>query len=114
MTTSKIDRLYIVVRDDLDAGAQIAQACHALRLFHEEHPEVDASWYSSSNTLVVLSVEDEYALLTLSVEAARKGLRFSIFQEPDLGDQSTAMVLEPRGKRICRGLPLALAGDWAG
>lgn len=34
-----MEKLYIIVRADLPAGAQVAQSCHAMRLFVHEHPD---------------------------------------------------------------------------
>jgi hypothetical protein len=38
-------KLYIITRRDLSAGAQCAQACHALSTFAREHPEAHKSWH---------------------------------------------------------------------
>lgn len=40
-----MEKLYIIVRGDLPAGAQCAQACHAISTFAAEHPEVHLSWH---------------------------------------------------------------------
>lgn len=104
-----MDRLYIVVRSDLSPGLMCAQACHALRAFCEEHSEVERSWFSSSNNLVVLQVPDENALHKLAQQAQAKGIQYSINREPDLGDQVTAVALAPEAKKLLRSLPLALA-----
>lgn len=104
-----IDRLYIVVRGDLAPGAQLAQSCHALRQFCDEHPEIDGKWFKESNTLVALSVEDEQELLKLQTKLWRRGFKHSLFREPDFGDEATALAIEPSGKGACRGLGLALS-----
>lgn len=54
-----MEKLYVIVRADLSPGLQIAQAAHAARAFHAEHPALEAAWYAASNTLAVLSVQDE-------------------------------------------------------
>lgn len=101
-----IDRMYIIVRNDLKPGLQAAQACHALRLFGAEHPEEDRSWYEGSNNLVLLQVPDEEALLGLLERSS--GISSSLFREPDLGDEATALALEARGRRLVSNLPLLL------
>ena len=93
------------------------QACHALRQFAAEHPQVDRAWFSRSNALVLLSVADEDRLWQLLERARGHGIRAASFFEPDLGDALTAIALEPgtTTRRLCRSLPLLLAeynGEW--
>jgi hypothetical protein len=39
-------------------------------------------------------------------------IKFSVFMEPDIDDEITAIALEPglESKKICKGLALALSG----
>jgi len=104
-----IDRLYIVVREDLHPGAQLAQGLHAFRDFVEAHGDVELTWYRTSNTIVALSVPDEEALLQLREKLERRRLKYALFREPDFDDEATALAIEPKGKGACRGLRLALA-----
>jgi len=85
---------------------------HALRQFTAEHPEVDQAWFESSNYLGLLSVCNEEELHKLIERAADLGIKHSIFREPDIGDQVTAIALEPSttSKKLCSGLKLALRG----
>jgi peptidyl-tRNA hydrolase len=101
-------KLFLVTRDDLPVPQQAVQSCHAMREFSEEHPEIDRSWYRESNHLALLAVPDEAGLKQLADEAKLLGFKFSLFREPDRNDELTAVALEPRAKRLCRGLPLAL------
>lgn len=39
------NKLYIVTRQDLPAGAQCAQACHGISTFAVEHPEEHSAWH---------------------------------------------------------------------
>lgn len=80
-----------------------------MREFVAEHKETDLSWYMSSNHLALLSVQDEAELHRLVNRAARRGVRFSLFREPDRNDELTAIALEPAARRLCQDLPLALA-----
>lgn len=100
----------MVVRGDLEAGYQLPQACHALQQFAMEHTDVNKHWYERSNYLAVLSARNEEELLGLIDKASRRGLRFSIFFEPDLKYEITAIALEPgkESKRLCSNLKLAL------
>lgn len=100
-------KLYIVVRANLPHGAQLAQAIHAARMFAHEHTAVEHEWFTQSNTIVVCRVDDELMLRKLHAQATDRQLRTSLFCEPDLGGSATAIALEPKAKKLCRGLKLA-------
>jgi peptidyl-tRNA hydrolase len=104
-----MDKLYVIVRNDLRPGMQIAQACHAMRAFVEAHPEAERSWHDASNNLVVLQVPDEQHLVDLGAMLAAHGVPRVAFCEPDLEGAMTALAAGPSARRyVCR-LPLALA-----
>ena len=105
-------RLYVVVRADLPPGAQAVKAAHAMREFAADHPEVEAEWHRTSNTVAMLSVADEEALTDL-LNSLSDALYFTPFREPDLGGSLTAICVEPKGGRKLRHLPLALHGKAA-
>lgn len=88
----------------------MAQAIHAARQFVHEHPEVEKNWFDKSNTIVCLNVDNLEALLGYTYLAVENGLRVSLFKEPDLNDEATAIAIEPsfRASEICKDLPLAL------
>lgn len=108
-----MEKLYIVTRRDLPPGPQAVQSCHAALQFAMEHPEMTARWFGDSNYLALLSVPNEEALQRLLAKAKKRGLRYSIFQEPDLGNAVTAIALEPGdlSRRVCSNLPLTLASE---
>lgn len=91
-------------------GQQLSQCVHGMRQFSDDHPDVDTAWYKQSNYLAILSVADEQGLLALIDKASRKGVKFSIFFEPDLKYAVTSVVLEPgkESKRLCSSIGLAL------
>lgn len=101
-------KLYVIVRGDLPPGAQLAQACHALRLFGAEYPRIDEHWYRTSNNLVCLQVPDEATLHSLHARVTAAGIAASLFTEPDFADEATALALEPAAARLISALPLAL------
>lgn len=105
------DKLYLVTRADLPAGAQAVQAAHALRQFAAEHPEVDREWFERSNYLGLLTVPSEADLARLLAKAERRGIAAAAFREPDLGDSLTAIALGPcsGARALTRALPLALS-----
>lgn len=101
-------KLYLVTREDLPPGQQAVQSAHALTEFLFRHKDESNSWYSTSNTLALLSVPTEDKLLKLAFTASRRGLRFSEFREPDRANELTAIAFEPRAKTLLRDLQLAL------
>lgn len=103
-----MEKLYVVVRADLPAGAQLAQACHGLRAFVATHPEIDRQWYETSNNLVCLQVRSEAELHALIERAQEHDVAHAVFREPDEDDTVTAVALEPAGARLVSTLPLAL------
>jgi peptidyl-tRNA hydrolase len=101
------EKLFLVTRLDLPLGQQAVQACHAMTEFLVEHKERAIQWHSTSNTLALLVVPDENNLLRLAVKASRRGVRFSLFREPDRANELTAIAFEPRAKSLLNDLPLA-------
>lgn len=104
-------KLYIVVREDLSPGAQTAQSLHAFREFIEYYPEIEKDWYKTSNTIVVLGCENEHALAYLRLGAVERGIKFSIFREPDMDNSMTAITFQPGSKTSEYLANLRLAGN---
>jgi hypothetical protein len=86
------------------------QSIHAAIQFQHEHTECAQNWYIKSNYLGFLSVDDESGLVKLAESALALGIKFSIFREPDIDNQITAIALEPgnKSKKLCSNLSLAL------
>jgi len=84
---------------------------HAFREFIKDFPEIDDEWYRNSNYLCLLCVRNENELLSLMNYLTKENIKFSVFREPDIGDQVTSIAVEPgkHSKRICCRLPLALS-----
>lgn len=103
----------MITRSDLSPGYQAVQSMHALRQFTAEHPEIDKHWFERSNYLGLLSVSNEEELNSLIQRAQLNDIKFSVFKEPDIDDQITAIALEPgaKSKKLCSKLPLALRGE---
>jgi hypothetical protein len=104
------DKLVLVTRRDISPGYQAVQSCHGIRQFTADHPEVDTEWFTASNFLALLSVENEIELMRLLVQAQDAGIRWSAWREEDVGGQITSIALEPGeiAQKLCRDLPLAL------
>ncbi len=86
------------------------QGAHALVQFVMEYPEISQKWFETSNYLALLEVANEQELLELIQQAEDRKLRYSIFFEPDLKYEITALALEPgpSSKKLCSKLKLAL------
>jgi hypothetical protein len=80
--------------------------------FFQEYPDITSKWMLESNYITCCSARDEQHLYYLLTKAQEKGLVHSIFTEPDLGDQLTAICFEPSedARKLCSSLPLALKG----
>jgi len=86
------------------------QSGHAAIRFCIEHPELTSNWYYSSEYLAYLSVSNEYELKRQIDKLQSKEITISIFREPDLNNEITAIAVEPskRAQRLCSSLPLAM------
>lgn len=100
----------MIVRKDLKPGLQMAQSCHVVFNFSQEHPNETRIWMNESNYIAVLNSADEADLLRLIDRARHEGVKCSVFREPDIGDQITAVALEPgsKSKKMCSNYKLAL------
>ena len=63
-----------------------------------EHPEIHKEWFEQSNYLGLLSVANEYELTQLIEKALLHGIKCSVFKEPDIDNQITAIALAPGPK----------------
>lgn len=86
------------------------QSIHAAMNFSIEHPDIHKEWFEVSNYLGFLSVKDEYELIKLIDKAIDLNIKISVFREPDIDNQITAIALEPgiNSKKLCSSLKLAL------
>lgn len=98
-------KLYIVVRDDLPVGLQAAQACHAMREYQEQHPQIERVWYDTSKTLVILKCTD---IWSLAREANLAKVPIALNFEPDLQGALTAVAIGPgrATRKLVQTLPL--------
>jgi peptidyl-tRNA hydrolase len=103
-------KLYVVTREDLTPGQQAVQSCHVIVQFLCDHPEIAQRWYRESNTLALLAVPGEHALIDLIKRAHDEDITASEFREPDMMNALTAVALAPglRTRNLVARLPLAL------
>lgn len=100
--------MVVVSRQDLPLSYQAVQSGHALADFILEHPEIAKTWHKLSNYLVYLSTSNEDELIKLIQLAESKGIVYTIFREPDLDNQITAVAFEPSEltRKMTSSLPL--------
>lgn len=108
MTQINNQKLRVVTRRDLPISTQAVQSAHAAIDFQHEHPEVSLQWQTKSNYLALLTVADEEALIKLITKAIFTGIKHTIFREPDLGNEITAVAFEPTdaAKKLTSSCPL--------
>lgn len=89
---------------------QSVQSGHVAIQFQHDFPDIAKKWYNESNYLIYLSVENEDALQRLIYKLEKSKIKHSVFREPDLGDQITAIAIEPSEKtrKLISHLPLML------
>lgn len=108
-----MEKLYVIVRADLAPGLQIAQACHAVQTFCLAHPTTFHNWAAGPGNLVVLHAPDQMSLGVMAKTAAKQGALTAAFNEPDLGNELTAIALcGMSAHKLLSQLPLALNNRW--
>lgn len=107
---SQTQKLYIITRQDLTPAYQAVQSCHVVADVILKHPKYALEWHRTSNTMVMLSVKDEFSLLDIEDKLKENGFKFASFREPDLNGELTAIAIIPgEGVReFCKGFSLAL------
>ena len=105
---SNNEKLRIVTRRDLPIQYAAVQAGHAAIDFQHQHPEIAKAWQTQSNYLAYLTVKDEQALIALLVKASLRGIKYTIFREPDINNEITAVAFEPSeaSRKLTSSLPL--------
>ncbi|CAB4197008.1 Peptidyl-tRNA hydrolase, PTH2 [uncultured Caudovirales phage] len=88
----------------------MAQAVHAAFQFCLEHTDTTFSWMNNSNYICLLSANNEHELNMLLEKANLHNIKLSVFREPDIYNQITAIALAPgvKSKKLCNNLKLAL------
>jgi len=89
----KEQKLYVLIRSDLSEPYQAVQAGHAVAQYLIEHP--DTSW--KNGTLVYLAVRDEEELAFWGDKLTWRGVSWTGFREPDIGNEMTAIACVTNG-----------------
>lgn len=89
-------------------GYKAVQSIHAAINFTFEHPDRAGPWFRNSNYLVLLEVENENKLKHLIRRCQQLNLAYSVFREPDIGNEITALAIEPSkvSRKLVSNLPL--------
>lgn len=104
-------KLIVITRSDISDGYQVVQSTHSIADFAFEFPETFSKWKSESNSIICLSVKNEFELQKLYNKY--KDLTDSVmFFEPDI-DQFTSVCLygTPEIRKKLSNLPLALKNN---
>lgn len=106
----EIPKLVTVTRTDIPEGHQAVQSTHAAIDFVFEHPTRAGPWHKSSNTLVMLTVKDIGGLKKLMKKCDYLRLDYTVFREPDMNNEITAICIEPHPEtyKMVSKLPLLI------
>jgi len=83
-----------VTHRDLSVGYQAVQSTHAALEFVLNFPEIAQDW-NQSKYLVQVTVPSKNDLEAFRDTLDFHGLKYYAFHEPDLGDELTALCIEP-------------------
>ena len=89
-------KLYVLVRNDLPAPYRMVQGGHALAQFMLEHDSATEEWKNSY--LIYLGVKNLKELLKWSEKLSWRSKPHSVFREPDLGFETTALACLDTGE----------------
>lgn len=98
-----MNKLYVLVREDLSPAQQAVQAGHALAEYLLRGPE--HTW--DNGTLVYLGVSNEEKLKLWKYKLESREVPFVVFKEPDLNNEITALASIPTNPKVFKQLKLA-------
>jgi len=104
------NRLVLITRSDLIPGYQAVQPLHVMADFAIKFPSTFRRWYKDHKNIVLVSVPNELALTDLFRRAQDAKLKSEIFREPDIGNEHTAVIIEPHelAYKLISSFPLTL------
>lgn len=108
-----MDKLHVIVREDLPPGLLFAQGLHAVSAFAVYQPAEHRAWYLGKNIVVAATLPDRSALEALLAEATALGEVVVGYHEEDLAGELTAIAIGARTKKLVRDLPLAFREERA-
>ena len=101
-------KLVVITRSDITPGYQAVQSTHSIADFAFEFPDTFTKWKLESNSIICLSVKNEFELERL-YEKFKELTPTVIFYEPDV-DERTSLCLygTTEIRKKLRSLPLLL------
>lgn len=82
----------------MNSGYKTVQTAHALADFAVEHPEEFKAWQLGSNYLCCLESSLDWINDTIQ-RLNFYGVKFTVFREPDIGNEITAICVESLPKK---------------
>lgn len=106
-------KLYIITHSDLPLKYQVPQSNHAAMEFAAQYPAEFLEWHKKSNSIIVLNCQNERKLVEFAQKLRDKGIKFSEFREPDIGDELTAIsfLVVKQGRDIV-GFVTGMSHQW--
>lgn len=89
-------KMFIAVRRDLTPQQRAVQACHAVAeylLSNDVGKSLILEWSLTSNTMVLVGVDDERELQLLNTKLSGTGRKVAVFHEPDMNAAATALAV---------------------
>lgn len=101
---NKKERIYTITRKDISIGQKIVQSNHASTQYLIDHsPHLEGKW--SNGSIICLELGSEKSLKKWMKKLEENGIKYSIFREPDMNHEITAIAALHTGE-IFHGIPL--------
>lgn len=84
-------KLIVLTRNDIHNGYKIVQTAHSVADFAENFPETFKKWKEESNSIICLSVDNEFELEKY-YHKFRKDTDAVIFYEPDVCENTSVCL----------------------
>lgn len=84
-------KLIVLTRDDIHTGYKIVQTAHSVADFAEKFPETFKKWKEESNSIICLSVSDEFELEKY-YHKFKNETESVIFYEPDVCENTSVCL----------------------
>ncbi len=97
-------RIYTLTRADLSIGQKSVQSAHALAQYLIDYnPHIEFEWNNGS--IINLELGNEKSLKRWIKKLEGMNIKYSLFKEPDLNYEITAIAILHTGE-IFKGIPL--------
>lgn len=91
--------LTVIVRDDLSTGYKVPQSIHSVVEFSITHNDEYKNWKLHSNYLCCLEAPD-YKIRDIIDLLELLKIKYSVFMEPDIGNEMTSITVEPLNSNL--------------